>query len=168
MVLLQKHKIEKLPLVDESNELNDFITIKEIEKGIEFPKAAKDRQGRLVVGAAIGASRDALERSEALVKAGADLLVVYWAQGHHVNIIETVNKLRHAYPDLLICAGHVATGEATKDLSEAGASIVKVGMGPGSICTTRVIAGIGVPQVTAIYDCATVGKTIRRFSSTAT
>lgn len=158
-VLLQQHKIEKLPLVDDTNELKGLITIKDIEKAIQFPNAAKDPQGRLVVGAAIGASKDALERATALVEAGVDMIVVDSAHGHHVNISEAVRKVREAFPDLVIVAGNVATGEGTRDLIEAGASIVKVGMGPGSICTTRVIAGIGVPQVTAIYDCATVART---------
>ncbi|QGG54250.1 IMP dehydrogenase [Paenibacillus sp. B01] len=157
-VLLQKHKIEKLPLVDETNTLKGLITIKDIEKAIQFPKAAKDKQGRLLCGAAIGVSKDSLERAEALVKAGIDVLVVDSAHGHHINIIEMVRTLRGHYPDLTIIAGNVATGEATRDLIEAGASVVKVGIGPGSICTTRVIAGIGVPQITAIYDCATVAR----------
>ncbi|MDF2814100.1 MAG: inosine-5-monophosphate dehydrogenase, partial [Paenibacillus sp.] len=157
-VLLQKHKIEKLPLVDENNNLKGLITIKDIEKAIQFPNAAKDKQGRLLVGAALGASKDALERATALVNVGADLVVVDSAHGHHINILETVRKLRKQFPDLIIVAGNVATGDGTRDLIEAGASIVKVGMGPGSICTTRVIAGIGVPQITAIYDCATVAK----------
>ncbi len=157
-VLLQKHKIEKLPLVDENNNLKGLITIKDIEKAIQFPNAAKDKQGRLLVGAALGASKDALERATALVNFGADLVVVDSAHGHHINILETVRKLRKQFPDLIIVAGNVATGDGTRDLIEAGASIVKVGMGPGSICTTRVIAGIGVPQITAIYDCATVAK----------
>ncbi|MFK7694835.1 IMP dehydrogenase [Paenibacillus sp. HJGM_3] len=157
-LILQKHKIEKLPLVDENNNLKGLITIKDIEKAIQFPNAAKDEQGRLVVGAAIGASKDAIERATALVKVGVDLIVVDSAHGHHINILETVRKLRASFPDLTIAAGNVATGEATRDLIEAGASIVKVGMGPGSICTTRVIAGIGVPQITAIYDCATVAQ----------
>lgn len=156
--ILQRHKIEKLPLVDENNVLKGLITIKDIEKAIQFPNAAKDAQGRLLCGAAIGVSKDAFERAEALVQAGVDMLVVDSAHGHHINIIETVRKLRERYPDLTIVAGNVATGEATRDLIEAGASIVKVGIGPGSICTTRVIAGIGVPQVTAIYDCATVAR----------
>ncbi|WP_127589076.1 IMP dehydrogenase [Paenibacillus koleovorans] len=158
-VLLQKHKIEKLPLVDEQNSLKGLITIKDIEKAIQFPNAAKDAQGRLVVGAAIGASKDALERATALVKVGVDLIVVDSAHGHHINIVGAVRKLRASFPNLVIVAGNIATGDATRDLIEAGASIVKVGMGPGSICTTRVIAGIGVPQITAIYDCATVAKT---------
>lgn len=157
-VILQQHKIEKLPLVDENNTLKGLITIKDIEKAIQFPNAAKDAQGRLLVGAAIGISKDGLDRAAALVKAGVDVIVVDSAHGHHINILDAVRKLRSLYPDLTIIAGNVATGEATRDLIEAGASVVKVGIGPGSICTTRVIAGIGVPQVTAIYDCASVAK----------
>ncbi|SFR27194.1 MULTISPECIES: IMP dehydrogenase [unclassified Paenibacillus] len=157
-VILQKHKIEKLPLVDDENYLKGLITIKDIEKAIQFPNAAKDAQGRLLVGAAIGISKDTFDRTEALVKAGVDMIVVDSAHGHHINIIEAVRKLREAYPDLTIVAGNVATGDGTRELIEAGASVVKVGIGPGSICTTRVIAGIGVPQVTAIYDCATVAR----------
>ncbi|MNO33768.1 Inosine-5'-monophosphate dehydrogenase [compost metagenome] len=157
-VILQKHKIEKLPLVDESNVLKGLITIKDIEKAIQFPNAAKDAQGRLLVGAAVGISKDTFERTEALVNAGVDLITVDSAHGHHINILEAVAELRRRYPDLTIVAGNVATGDATRALIEAGASIVKVGIGPGSICTTRVIAGIGVPQITAIYDCATVAR----------
>ncbi|MGW8826636.1 IMP dehydrogenase [Paenibacillus lautus] len=157
-MILQKHKIEKLPLVDEDNVLKGLITIKDIEKAIQFPRAAKDAQGRLLVGAAIGISKDTFERAEALVKAGVDVITVDSAHGHHINIIDSVRKLRELYPDLTIIAGNVATGEGTRELIEAGASVVKVGIGPGSICTTRVIAGIGVPQITAIYDCATVAK----------
>ncbi|MFD1992750.1 IMP dehydrogenase [Paenibacillus nicotianae] len=157
-VLLQKHKIEKLPLVDENNILKGLITIKDIEKAIQFPNAAKDAQGRLLVGAAIGVSQDSFVRAEALVNAGVDLLVVDSAHGHHINILDAVRKLRSMFPELTIVAGNVATGEATRDLIQAGASVVKVGIGPGSICTTRVIAGIGVPQITAIYDCATVAR----------
>ncbi|GGJ31564.1 IMP dehydrogenase [Paenibacillus hunanensis] len=157
-VLLQKHKIEKLPLVDENNILKGLITIKDIEKAIQFPNAAKDAQGRLLVGAAIGVSNDAFARAEALVNAGVDLIVVDSAHGHHINILDAVRKLRSMFPELTIVAGNVATGEATRDLIQAGASVVKVGIGPGSICTTRVIAGIGVPQITAIYDCATVAR----------
>jgi IMP dehydrogenase len=156
--ILQKHKIEKLPLVDESNTLKGLITIKDIEKAIQFPNAAKDEHGRLLCGAAVGISKDTMDRAEALVQSGIDVLVVDSAHGHHINILEAVRKLRAAYPDLTIIAGNVATGEATRDLIEAGASVVKVGIGPGSICTTRVIAGIGVPQITAIYDCATVAR----------
>ncbi|HTG71018.1 MAG TPA: IMP dehydrogenase [Candidatus Udaeobacter sp.] len=157
-VILQKHKIEKLPLIDESNTLKGLITIKDIEKAIQFPNAAKDQQGRLLCGAAVGISKDTMDRAEALVQSGIDVLVVDSAHGHHINIIEAVRKLRATYPDLTIIAGNVATGDATRDLIEAGASVVKVGIGPGSICTTRVIAGIGVPQITAIYDCATVAR----------
>ncbi|MBT2286844.1 IMP dehydrogenase [Paenibacillus polymyxa] len=156
--ILQKHKIEKLPLVDETNTLKGLITIKDIEKAIQFPHAAKDAQGRLLVGAAIGISKDTFERAEALVQAGVDLITVDSAHGHHINIIEAVRQLRERFPSLTIVAGNVATGAATRDLIEAGASVVKVGIGPGSICTTRVIAGIGVPQVTAVYDCATVAR----------
>jgi IMP dehydrogenase len=156
--ILQKHKIEKLPLVDENNELKGLITIKDIEKAIQFPNAAKDRVGRLLVGAAVGVSKDVVERTAALVKAGIDVIVVDSAHGHHIHIADTVRKIRNQYPDLLIIAGNVATGDGTRDLIEAGASMVKVGIGPGSICTTRIIAGIGVPQITAIYDCAEVGR----------
>ncbi len=156
--ILQQHKIEKLPLVDEENNLKGLITIKDIEKAIQFPNAAKDKHGRLLCGAAIGISKDTMDRAEALVQAGVDALVVDSAHGHHINILEAVRKLRAAYPELTIIAGNVATGQATRDLIEAGASVVKVGIGPGSICTTRVIAGIGVPQITAIYDCATAAR----------
>jgi IMP dehydrogenase len=156
--LLQQHKIEKLPLVDETNTLKGLITIKDIEKAIQFPNAAKDAQGRLLCGAAVGISKDTLDRAEALVQASVDVLVVDSAHGHHINILETVRKLRDKYPSLTIIAGNVATGEATRDLIKAGASVVKVGIGPGSICTTRIIAGIGVPQITAIYDCASVAR----------
>ncbi|MFS0860979.1 MULTISPECIES: IMP dehydrogenase [Paenibacillus] len=156
--ILQKHKIEKLPLVDESNTLKGLITIKDIEKAIQFPNAAKDAQGRLLVGAAIGISKDTFERADALVQAGVDLITVDSAHGHHINIIDAVRQLRERFPNLTIVAGNVATGDATRELIEAGASVVKVGIGPGSICTTRVIAGIGVPQVTAIYDCANVAR----------
>ncbi|MFD2117100.1 IMP dehydrogenase [Paenibacillus yanchengensis] len=156
--ILQKHKIEKLPLIDETNTLKGLITIKDIEKAIQFPNAAKDTQGRLLCGAAIGISKDTLERAEALVEAGVDLLVVDSAHGHHINILNAVRNLREKYADLTIIAGNVATGDATRDLIEAGASVVKVGIGPGSICTTRVIAGIGVPQITAIFDCASVAR----------
>ncbi|CAM4524312.1 IMP dehydrogenase [Paenibacillus endophyticus] len=157
-VLLQKHKIEKLPLIDESNTLKGLITIKDIEKAIQFPNAAKDKHGRLLCGAAVGISKDTMDRAEALVQSGIDVLVVDSAHGHHINILDAVRKIRATYPELTIIAGNVATGEATRDLIEAGASVVKVGIGPGSICTTRIIAGIGVPQITAIYDCASVAR----------
>ncbi|MEV3559433.1 IMP dehydrogenase [Paenibacillus larvae] len=157
-VILQQHKIEKLPLVDEHNELKGLITIKDIEKAIQFPNSAKYAQGRLLVGAAVGVSKDVMERTAALVKAGVDVVVLDSAHGHHINILNTVKRIREQYPDLTIIAGNVATAEGTRDLIEAGASIIKVGIGPGSICTTRVIAGIGVPQITAIYDCATAAR----------
>lgn len=156
--ILQKHKIEKLPLVDDQNKLKGLITIKDIEKIIQFPNSAKDEQGRLIVAAAVGVSRDTFDRAKTLINAGVDVLVVDTAHGHSVGVINTIKELRGLYPDLVIVAGNVATAEATKDLIEAGATAIKVGIGPGSICTTRVVAGIGVPQITAIYECATVAK----------
>jgi len=156
--ILQKHKIEKLPLVDENGVLKGLITIKDIEKATLFPHAAKDDQGRLLAGAAVGVSQDTFKRAAALVEAEVDVLVVDTAHGHSKGVLETVAKLREMFPDLVIIAGNVATAEGTRDLIEAGASIVKVGIGPGSICTTRIVAGIGVPQITAIYDCATAAR----------
>ena len=156
--ILQKHKIEKLPLVDERGVLKGLITIKDIEKATLFPNAAKDAQGRLLAGAAVGVSSDTFKRAAALVEAEVDVLVVDTAHGHSRGVLETVAELRRRYPDLCIVGGNVATAEGTRDLIEAGASVVKVGIGPGSICTTRVVAGIGVPQITAIYDCATVAR----------
>ncbi|WP_078556420.1 IMP dehydrogenase [Bacillus alkalicellulosilyticus] len=153
--ILQKHKIEKLPLVDDEGILKGLITIKDIEKVIQFPNSAKDSQGRLVVGAAVGVTVDAIDRVTALVEAGVDVIVIDTAHGHSKGVLDKVREVRNAFPDLDIIAGNVATAEATKDLIEAGANIVKVGIGPGSICTTRIIAGIGVPQITAVYDCAT-------------
>jgi IMP dehydrogenase len=152
--LLQQHKIEKLPLVDENRILKGLITIKDIEKVIEFPKAAKDSQGRLLAGAAVGVTGDAMKRIEKLVNAGVDVIVIDTAHGHSQGVIEQVKIVREQYPDLNIIAGNVATAEGTKELIEAGASVVKVGIGPGSICTTRVVAGVGVPQITAVHDCA--------------
>ncbi|SEM83592.1 IMP dehydrogenase [Lihuaxuella thermophila] len=156
--ILQQHKIEKLPLVDDNGVLKGLITIKDIEKATQFPNAAKDSQGRLLAGAAVGVSKDTMRRVAALVEAEVDVIVVDTAHGHSAGVLETVAELRKRYPDLVIVAGNVATGEGTRDLIEAGASVVKVGIGPGSICTTRVVAGIGVPQITAIYDCATVAR----------
>ncbi|MFE1246330.1 IMP dehydrogenase [Fictibacillus sp. NPDC058756] len=155
---LQQYKIEKLPLVDEDGTLQGLITIKDIEKVIEFPNSAKDSQGRLLVGAAVGVTKDALLRVEKLVEAGVDAIVIDTAHGHSEGVLQKVAEVRSAYPNLTIIAGNVATAEATRDLIEAGASVVKVGIGPGSICTTRVVAGVGVPQVTAVYDCATEAK----------
>lgn len=156
--ILQKHKIEKLPLVDENGTLKGLITIKDIEKVIEFPNSAKDSQGRLLVGAAVGVTSDTMLRVEKLVKANVDVIVVDTAHGHHKNVLDTVRKIREEYPNLNLIAGNVATAEATRDLIEAGANVVKVGIGPGSICTTRVVAGVGVPQITAVYDCASEAR----------
>jgi len=156
--VLQKYKIEKLPLVDKDNNLRGLITIKDIEKVIEYPNSAKDEHGRLIVGAAVGISGDSMERIEKLVEADVDVIVIDTAHGHSQSVIDQVKKIRQAYPNLNIIAGNVATAEATRDLINAGANIIKVGIGPGSICTTRVIAGIGVPQITAVYDCAKEAK----------
>lgn len=152
--LLKKHKVEKLPLIDEKGNLGGLITIKDIEKSIQYPNSSRDEKGRLLCGAAVGATPDVLDRVDALVKAGADVLVLDSAHGHNSNIVKSVAKVKAAYPDVQLIAGNVATAEATHDLIEAGADAVKVGIGPGSICTTRVVAGIGVPQVTAIFDAA--------------
>lgn len=156
--ILQKHKIEKLPLVDENGILKGLITIKDIEKVIEFPHSAKDSKGRLLVAAAVGVTKDTMKRVEMLVKSDVDAIVIDTAHGHSKGVLQMVRTIRDAYPDLDIIAGNVATAEATKALYEAGADVVKVGIGPGSICTTRVIAGIGVPQITAVYDCATEAR----------
>lgn len=156
--ILQKYKIEKLPLVDDEGVLKGLITIKDIEKVIEFPNSTKDSQGRLIVGAAVGVTADTMERATALVEAGVDIIVIDTAHGHSQGVLNKVREMRAAFPDLDIVAGNVATAEATRDLIEAGANVVKVGIGPGSICTTRIIAGIGVPQITAVYDCATEAK----------
>ncbi|MCF3944020.1 IMP dehydrogenase [Oceanobacillus alkalisoli] len=152
--LLQQHKIEKLPLVDENDILKGLITIKDIEKVIEFPNSAKDSQGRLLVAAAVGITGDAMSRIEKLVEAGVDAIVIDTAHGHSDGVLNQLKKVRAAYPDLDIIAGNVATAEGTVALIEAGATVVKVGIGPGSICTTRVVAGVGVPQISAVYECA--------------
>src|SRR5690625_582456 len=156
--ILQEHKIEKLPLVDENDILQGLITIKDIEKVIEFPNAAKDSQGRLLVGAAVGVTNDVMKRIEKLVAADVDAIVIDTAHGHSQGVLNQIKKVREEYPNLNIIAGNVATAEATKALIEAGASVVKVGIGPGSICTTRVVAGVGVPQITAVYECALAAK----------
>ncbi len=156
--ILQKHKIEKLPLVDQEGILKGLITIKDIEKVIEFPNSAKDSQGRLVVAAAVGVTADTMTRVKKLVEANVDAIVVDTAHGHSKGVLETVKMIRNEYPNLNIIAGNVATADATRDLIEAGANVVKVGIGPGSICTTRVVAGVGVPQITAVYDCATEAR----------
>ncbi|MDF2607801.1 MAG: guaB [Bacillales bacterium] len=157
-IILQKYKIEKLPLVDDNGKLIGLITIKDIEKVIEFPNSAKDSFGRLLVGAAVGVSADTQNRVAALVKAGVDVIVIDTAHGHSKGVIDTVAKIRGLYPELNIIAGNIATGDAAKALIDAGANVLKVGIGPGSICTTRVVAGVGVPQITAVYECATVAR----------
>ncbi len=154
--ILAAHRIEKLPIVDDHGMLKGLITIKDIEKAIQYPNSAKDINGRLLAGAAVGATGDVLERVAALVAAKVDVVAVDTAHGHSLGVLKTVEKIKAAYPSLAVIAGNVATAEATEDLFAAGADIVKVGIGPGSICTTRVVAGIGVPQITAIMDCAEV------------
>jgi IMP dehydrogenase len=156
--ILQRYKIEKLPLVNEEGILKGLITIKDIEKVIEFPHSAKDSQGRLLVGAAVGTGPDTMLRVEKLVKANVDVIVVDTAHGHSQGVIDRVREIRSTYPHINIIAGNVATADATRELIEAGADVIKVGIGPGSICTTRVVAGVGVPQITAVYDCATEAK----------
>jgi len=154
MEILRRHKIEKLPLVDDNYNLMGLITIKDIEKSYKYPNSAKDQRGRLLAAAAVGTAKDTMERVDALKKAGVDVIVVDTAHGHSKNVIEVVSLIKRRYPELDIIAGNVATAEATEDLIKAGADAVKVGIGPGSICTTRVVAGIGVPQITAVLDCA--------------
>lgn len=156
--ILRKWKIEKLPLVDDEGHLKGLITIKDIEKAVIYPNRAKDSQGRLLVGAAIGLSSDMLERTKALVQAGVDIVTLDSAHGHSANVINAVREIKTAFPDLQLIAGNVATAEGTIDLIKAGADAIKVGIGPGSICTTRVVAGIGVPQLTAVMDCSEAAK----------
>ena len=154
--ILRRNKIEKLPIVDKDGYLKGLITIKDIEKAVQYPNSAKDENGRLLAGAAVGVTADMMERVEALIHAKVDVIVLDSAHGHSKGIIDSVRKIKAAYPDLQLIAGNIATGEAARELIEAGADAVKVGIGPGSICTTRVVAGIGVPQITAIYDVAQV------------
>ena len=156
--VLMANKIEKLPIIDEKGMLKGLITIKDIEKSIKYPNSAKDGQSRLLVGAAVGITNDMMDRVDALYKAKVDVIVVDTAHGHSKGVIKAVQSIKGKYPDLQLVAGNVATAEATLDLIEAGVDAVKVGIGPGSICTTRVVAGIGVPQLTAVYDCAKVAK----------
>ena len=156
--ILQRHKIEKLPLVDEKGNLSGLITIKDIEKVIEFPNSAKDQHGRLLVAAAVGITSDTYERAKALLEAGADAIVIDTAHGHSEGVIRKIKEIREIFPDATLIAGNVATAEGTRALFEVGVDVVKVGIGPGSICTTRVVAGVGVPQLTAIYDAATVAR----------
>lgn len=155
---LQKHKIEKLPIVDAEGRLSGLITIKDIEKVIEFPNAAKDEHGRLLVAAAVGVTTDTFERAEALLDAGADAIIIDTAHGHSAGVIRKIKEIREHFPEATLIAGNVATGEATRALYDVGVDVVKVGIGPGSICTTRVVAGVGVPQLTAIYDLAEVAR----------
>lgn len=152
--ILGKHRIEKLPLVDKAGNLKGLITIKDIEKSIQYPNSAKDKNGRLLVGAAVGVGANFLDRVGALIDAKVDIVAVDTAHGHNSGVLEAVKKIKAKYPDVQLIAGNVATAAATRDLIEAGADVVKVGIGPGSICTTRIVAGIGVPQITAIMDCA--------------
>ncbi|NMB96421.1 MAG: IMP dehydrogenase, partial [Clostridiaceae bacterium] len=156
--ILRKYKIEKLPIVDKDGYLKGLITIKDIEKAIQYPNSAKDSNGRLLVGAAVGITKDMMERVEALVSHKVDVVTIDSAHGHSANIMNGVKRIKAKYPDLPVIAGNVATTEGTRDLIDAGADAVKVGIGPGSICTTRVVAGVGVPQITAIFDCASVAK----------
>ncbi|MBQ8378478.1 MAG: IMP dehydrogenase, partial [Oscillospiraceae bacterium] len=154
--ILMKHKIEKLPIVDENGYLKGLITIKDIEKTVQYPNSARDKNGRLLCGAAIGVTADVLDRAKALVEAQVDVLSLDSAHGHSANIIKCVKMIKEAFPNIPVIAGNIATAEAAEDLIKAGADCLKVGIGPGSICTTRVVAGIGVPQITAVYDVACV------------
>ncbi|MCI7796869.1 MAG: IMP dehydrogenase [Lachnospiraceae bacterium] len=156
--ILAKARVEKLPIVDENFNLKGLITIKDIEKQIKYPNSAKDDHGRLLCGAAVGITANVLERVEALVNAKVDVIVLDSAHGHSANVIRCVKMIKEAFPDVQVIAGNVATGDATRALIEAGADAVKVGIGPGSICTTRVVAGIGVPQISAVMDCYEVAK----------
>lgn len=156
--VMAKHRIEKLPIVDKNGNLSGLITIKDIEKAIRYPESTKDEQGRLRCGAGVGITGDMMDRIDALVEAKVDVIVIDTAHGHSMHVLKAVKSVKDKYPELQVIAGNVATGEATVALIEAGADAVKVGIGPGSICTTRVVAGVGVPQVTAIYDCAQAAK----------
>lgn len=156
--LLRQHRIEKLPLVDDQGRLKGLITIKDIEKAQKYPSSAKDSRGRLLVAAAAGVGADMADRIDAVVAAKVDVIVLDTAHGHSRGVIEAVRHIKQKYPEVELIAGNVATADATRDLIEAGADAVKVGIGPGSICTTRVIAGIGVPQITAVYDCANAAR----------
>ena len=159
-VILQKHKIEKLPVVDKNGKLKGLITFKDIQKKKRFPHACKDKHGRLRVGAAVGVTGDTIERVDALVKAGVDVVIIDTAHGHSMGVIEMLKKVKSKFT-IDVIAGNVGTAEATKDLIKAGADCIKIGIGPGSICTTRVVAGVGVPQVTAVMECASMAKKYR-------
>ncbi|MCQ4142029.1 IMP dehydrogenase [Chryseobacterium sp. EO14] len=157
--ILLKNRVEKLPIVDAENKLVGLITIKDIDNQLEYPNANKDQSGRLIVGAGVGVGEDTLERIEALVKAGVDIIGIDSAHGHSIGVLNKIKEIRQAYPDLDIVGGNIVTAEAAKDLIEAGANVLKVGVGPGSICTTRVVAGVGVPQLSAIYNVYEYAKT---------
>ncbi len=157
-VILQKHRIEKLPVVDNDYNLKGLITIKDIEKAQLYPNATKDKLGRLFVGAAIGVDNKSLERATALVQAGADLIVVDSAHGHSKNVLNTVKLIRKDFPNIILVAGNVVTEDGTNTLIDAGVDVVKVGVGPGSICTTRIVSGVGMPQITAVRDCSKAAK----------
>jgi IMP dehydrogenase len=156
--ILQRHRIEKLPIVDQQGRLKGLITIKDIEKAKEYPTATKDQHGRLCVGAAVGVDVTSRERSQALVAAGVDVLVIDTAHGHSKNVLDMVGWARKQFPDVIIAAGNVVTAEATEALVRKGADVVKVGIGPGSICTTRVVAGVGMPQISAVMECSAAAK----------
>ena len=152
--ILGKHRIEKLPIVDKQGYLKGLITIKDIEKSIQYPNSARDKNGRLLAGAAVGTAANTMDRLAALVDAKVDVVAIDTAHGHSASVLKKVSEIKAKYPDIPLIAGNVATAAATRALIEAGADVVKVGIGPGSICTTRVVAGIGVPQLTAVMDCA--------------
>ncbi len=156
--ILRRHRIEKLPLVDQDNNLKGLITIKDIEKATKYPNSAKDSDGRLLAAAAVGVTHDMIDRIDALVAAKVDVVVIDTAHGHSIGVLHTLKEIKKAYPYLPVIAGNVATADATEALIECGVDAVKVGIGPGSICTTRIIAGIGVPQITAVYECAQVAQ----------
>lgn len=160
--ILGKHRIEKLPIVDAKGYLKGLITIKDIEKSIQYPNSARDKHGRLLVGAAVGTAANTMERVAALVEAKVDIVAIDTAHGHSAMVIKKVEEIKKKYPNVPLIAGNVATAAATKALIEAGADVVKVGIGPGSICTTRVVAGIGVPQLTAVMDCAEMADKLGR------
>ncbi len=156
--ILQKHRIEKLPVVDAQGNLKGLITIKDIEKAQNFPQATKDEHGRLMVGAALGVGEEAFSRAQALVQVGVDVLVVDTAHGHSKNVLAMVKKVSSEFPSVMIAAGNVVTADGTLALIAAGADVIKVGVGPGSICTTRVVAGVGMPQISAVMECAKAAK----------
>jgi len=158
--LLHEHRIEKLPVIDENGKLKGLITFKDMKKELDFPNACKDEAGRLRVGAAIGVGKDALKRADALIESGVDVVVIDTAHGHSTNVLDTLTEIKTRHPNLQVVVGNIATAQAARDLIKAGADAIKVGMGPGAICTTRVVAGAGVPQITAIMECAQVAAKV--------